>query len=132
MFREKLVLIVEDNAFIALDLSQAIEELDGRVAGPTAQVAEAVELLDSEEIAAAIVDCHLKDQDIVGLAGKLAEREVPFILQIETNLPEPMGTLHPDVPVLRKPIQPQTVMECLIAEMHKVAGRISYRFRNRN
>lgn len=120
MFRDRLVLIVEDNAFLALDLSQAIEELDGRVAGPTAHVSEAIELLDREDIAAAIVNCHLKGQDVVVLTGKLAERDVPFIFQVETNLPENVGALHPEVPVLRKPIQPQTVMECLIAEMHKV------------
>jgi CheY-like chemotaxis protein len=120
MFREKLVLIVEDNAFLALDLSQAIEELDGRVAGPTARVAEAIELLESEDIAGAIVDCHVKDQDVVMLADRLVERDVPFIFQIETKLPEAVGALHPDVPVLRKPIQPQMVMECLIGEMAKL------------
>lgn len=122
MFGDKMVLIVEENAFLALDLSQAIEELDGRVAGPTARVSEAIELLDSEEISAAIVDCHLKGQDVATLTDRLVEREVPFIFQIETNLPEAMGSLHPNVPVLRKPIQPQTVMECLIAEIHKVTG----------
>jgi hypothetical protein len=35
MFNDRSVMIVEDNVFLAFDLSQAIEELDGRVIGPT-------------------------------------------------------------------------------------------------
>ena len=73
MLEKKLVLVVEDNAFLALDLSEAIEDLDGLVAGPTNRVAHALELLDNEEIVAAIVDCHLVGQDVLVLAGRLAE-----------------------------------------------------------
>jgi CheY-like chemotaxis protein len=122
MFSKKLVLVVEDNAFLALDLSEAVEELDGLVAGPTNRVAHALELLDDGGIAAAIVDCHLEGQDVLMLAGKFAELEVPFIVHFETELPPTMTKLHPDVPKLRKPIQPQSVMECLLTEMEKSGG----------
>ena len=122
MFEQKLVLVVEDNAFLALDLSQAIEDLDGLVAGPTNRVAHALELLDNEEIVAAIVDCHLEGQDVLMLAGKLSELNVPFIAYVETDLPDAFANLHPQVPVLRKPVQPHSVMECLIIEMAKAAA----------
>jgi CheY-like chemotaxis protein len=122
MFGKKSVLVVENNAFLALDLSQAIEDLDGLVAGPTNRVAHALELLDDGGIAAAIIDCHLAGQDVLRLAGKLAELEVPFIVHFETELPDAMTRLHPEVPVLRKPVQPQSVMECLLTEMGKAAG----------
>ncbi len=122
MFQDKAVLVVEDNAFLGIDLSDAIEELDGRVVGPTNQVSQALELLDSEDIAAAILDCHIPGQDIVALASCLAERGVPFVIHVETELPETIGSLHPDVPVLRKPVQPAAVLACLLAEMHKVTG----------
>ena len=122
MLEKKLVLVVEDNAFLALDLSQAIEDLDGLVAGPTNRVAHALELLDNEEIVAAIVDCHLVGQDVLMLAGRLAELNVPFIAHVETELPDAFASLHPEVPVLRKPVQPQSVMACLLTEMGKVAA----------
>ena len=121
MLSKKLVLVVEDNAFLALDLSEAVEELDGLVAGPTNRVAHALELLDDGGIAAAIVDCHLEGQDVLMLASKLAELEVPFIVHFETELPLTMIELHPDVPKLRKPIQPQSSMEYLLAEMAKAS-----------
>ena len=122
MFDKKLVLVVEDNAFLALDLSQAIEDMDGLVAGPTNRVAHALQLLDNEEVVAAIVDCHLVDQDVLALAGKLAQLNVPFIVHVETDVPNAIANRHPEVPVLRKPVQPQSVLECLLTEMGKSAA----------
>lgn len=122
MFEDKPVLIVEDNAFLAVDLSEAIEELDGRVVGPTDRIAEALDLLDSEEIAAAIVNGHLADLDVFLLTSRLTQLGVPFVIQAESELPETIGFLHPEVPVLRKPIHPHTVLACLLNEMRKNGG----------
>jgi CheY-like chemotaxis protein len=122
MFDEKSVLIVEDNAFLALDLSEAIEELDGRVVGPTNHVAHALELLDSQKVAAAIVDGHLTDLNLVMLTCRLTQLGVPFVLQSENDLPQTIGFLHPEVPVLRKPIHPRAVLTCLLDEMCKIDG----------
>src|SRR5687768_4276243 len=122
MFGENAVLIVEDNVFLAVDLSEAIEELKGRVVGPTSRVAEALDLLDSQEIAAAIVDAHLADLDMFMLTSKLKQLGVPFVLQAENDLPETVSFLHPEVPVLRKPVQPGAVLTCLLDEIRKNGG----------
>lgn len=45
MFSEAPVLIAEDNVYLALDLSMAVEEMQGRVVGPASSVAEALTLL---------------------------------------------------------------------------------------
>lgn len=122
MFSDKPVLIVEDNVFLSVDLSEAIEEMDGRVVGPTNRVSQALELLDSEEVAAAIVDAHLADLDIFLLTSKLAQLGVPFVIQAESELPVTISFLHPDVPVLRKPVLPGAVLTCLLDEMRKNGG----------
>jgi CheY-like chemotaxis protein len=119
MFGDQPVLIVEDNVFLAVDLSEAIEELDGRVVGPTNLVADALQLLESHNIAAAIVDGHLADLNLVMLTCRLTQLGVPFVLQSESELPETLGFLHPEVPVLRKPVQPSAVLACLLAEIRK-------------
>lgn len=123
MFEDKPVLIVEDNAFLAVDLSEAIEELDGKVVGPTDRISEALDLLDFEEVAAAIVDGHLTDLDVFILTSRLKQLGVPFVIQAESELPDTVGFLHPEVPVLRKPIQPRAVLTCLLDEMHKNGGQ---------
>src|SRR5204863_3088594 len=122
MFSDTPVLIVEDNVFLAVDLSEAVEELDGRVVGPVNRVSHALELLDSEEVSAAIVDGHLDDVDVVMLTCKLTQLGVPFVIQAENELPETIGFLHPEVPILRKPIHPRAVLTCLLDEIRKNGG----------
>ena len=64
MLKGKAVLVVEDNVFLALDLASVIEDLEGRVVGPVATAAEALNLLRTEEVTAAVIDCDLVDVDV--------------------------------------------------------------------
>jgi CheY-like chemotaxis protein len=126
MFNDQSILIVEDNAFLALDLSVAVEELDGIVIGPASEVAQALRLLDSRDIAAAIIDCHLPGQDVSPLTALLAERRVPFVIHASGDLPDALCADHPGVPVLRKPLRPHMVIACLLVEMSKAEGYPMY------
>ena len=122
MFSEAPILIVEDNLYLALDLSSAVEELDGRVIGPASTIAEALTLLDRHHVTAAIVDCHLPDGHAAALAQKLVERRVPFVIHTATRLPDTISQLHPDVPVLIKPVQPKALLTCLLDEIRKAGS----------
>jgi len=121
MFRDKPVLIVEDNLYLALDLAAALEDCDARVVGPASSVAEALDLLDSDPIAAAIVDSHLDERNVAVLTRQLAARRVPFVIYTATPVPPAIKRDHPHVPVLLKPLQPRTVMSSLAVEMRKAA-----------
>jgi DNA-binding response OmpR family regulator len=119
MFSEAPVLIAEDNLYIALDLSNAVEDMDGRVVGPASTLAEALQLLRQNPVAAAILDCQLGDRDAVPLARMLARRRVPFVIHTAMPVPTIICALHPDIPVLVKPVQPKAVLTCLLDEMRK-------------
>ena len=68
------ILIVEDQAIIALDLESAVEEANGQVIGPTSTVREAMRLLQTNEVDAAILDANLPDGDVTPVAeGLIAE-----------------------------------------------------------
>ncbi len=120
MFSEAPVLIAEDNLYVALDLSNAIEDLDGKVVGPASTVAEALQLLEQHHVAAAILDCQLGEHDTSSLARVLAQRGVPFVIHTATPVSTTLAALHPEVPVLLKPLQPQAVLTCLLDEMRKL------------
>ena len=122
MFSEAPILIAEDNLYVALDLSNAIEEMAGRVVGPAATVDEALTLLDTRPVAAAIVDCHLGGDDAMPLARQLAERRVPFVIHTAIPPPPAVGRLQPNVPVLIKPLQSRAVLTCLLDEIRKANG----------
>jgi DNA-binding NarL/FixJ family response regulator len=53
------ILIVEDQAIIALDLESAVEESNGQVIGPASTVREALKLLHTNRVDAAILDANL-------------------------------------------------------------------------
>jgi len=121
MFGDKPILIVEDDAYWALDLSMAVEEWDGRVVGPVGTVAEALAILEDEQIAAAVLDANLADRDVTPVVILLAEKRVPFVIQTGTALPADLAEVYPNLPVLMKPSQPTIVLARLLNEM-KIAG----------
>jgi hypothetical protein len=125
MLGSKTILIVDENGYAALDLSEAIEELDGRVAGPVATHSETLTILDSTCICGAIVDCELAEaSDVVML---LTQREVPIVAQISASLPHGLGDLGDRASVLVRPVDPRTILETLLMEM----GRSEMRARIR-
>jgi hypothetical protein len=56
------------------------------------------------------------------LTSKLKQLGVPFVLQAESDLPQTVSFLHPEVPVLRKPVLPGAVLTCLLDEIRKNGG----------
>lgn len=117
MLASKSILVVEDNIYLALDLSWAIEDLDGKVLGPARTVAEGLALVGSEPVAGAILGCNLPDGDVLPLAEVLAMRQVPFVLHATAHLPADFPIHQLNAPVLVQPVQPQTVLERLLIEM---------------
>lgn len=98
-----LVLVVEDEPFIALDVALAIEDAHGEVAGPAASVAEALDLLKRRPVAAAILDVNLPDGDISPVVALLRGAGVPMILQTGVGAPAGLTARFPDLVVQIKP-----------------------------
>lgn len=117
VFANLPILIVEDECFVAMDLSDAIEAWDGRVIGPVATVAEALALVEIMPIAAAVLDAKLADRDVTPLAMRLAEKGVPFVIHTGTGVPDELAAELPNLPVVMKPNQPAIVLACLLNEI---------------
>src|SRR4051794_23221324 len=96
------ILIVEDQAIIALDLESAVEEANGQVIGPASTVREALHLLRASTVDAAILDANLPDGDVTPVAEELIDRGIPFV--ISTGVAIPLQLRHyPGLLVFRKP-----------------------------
>ncbi len=117
MFSFLPILIVEDEFLIALSLAEAVAELEGDVLGPVPTVREALQVLDSRQIAGAILDAKLLDRDVTPVALRLADTGIPFVMHTATGLPPEVAERWPDVPVLHKPVPPLTVAHRLWIEM---------------
>lgn len=117
MLSDKPILIVEDNVYLAIDLSNAVESLDGRVVGPVGNVADALSLVEEEAVAAAVLGFELPDGDVIPLARVLIDRRVPFVIHADNAIPEALSMLRPGIPVLIKPIEPRELVSVLANEL---------------
>jgi DNA-binding response OmpR family regulator len=75
-----LVLVLEDEALIALNLQDDLQDVGYDVAGPFTTCGAAQEWLQTETPDTAILDAALKDGPCREVALELSRREVPFLI----------------------------------------------------
>jgi CheY-like chemotaxis protein len=73
------ILVVEDEALVAIMVQDMLEELGFAVLGPAASVASALALLDGAAPAAAVLDCNLGSEKVWPVAERLSRDRVPFV-----------------------------------------------------
>jgi DNA-binding NtrC family response regulator len=112
------ILIVEDEPYIALDLAFAVEDAGGRPVGPVAGVREALALLETNEVAAAILDFNLSDGDILPVVERLAALGLPMILQTGVGIPPSVANCSSRLVVHNKPCRPKR----LVGELEEMLG----------
>jgi CheY-like chemotaxis protein len=97
------ILLVEDEAIIAIMIEDMLADLGCEVVGPAANVAEAARLARTEQLAGAFLDVNLGGASIYPVADLLSARQIPFVFVSGYGAggidPRFVGT-----PVLSKPI----------------------------
>jgi DNA-binding NtrC family response regulator len=115
------VLVVEDEALVAEDLSDTIREAEGVVVGPCPGNREARALLKGDTaIDAAVLDVNVSDGAVTPVLEALQARHIPTLVYTGGALPEDVRRRHPDLTVLAKPVRPAR----LIAELRRVSGKL--------
>lgn len=125
MFQAQAILIVEDEPFVAIELSDAVESLGGVVIGPFPRVSEALALLETAVVAGAILDVQLRDRDITPVALHLAGSNTPLVFHTGTGLPPDLAERFSDPAIVMKPTPAEIVAKRLWDEMQKATQRIS-------
>lgn len=72
------VLVVDDEALIAMMLSDLIVEYGHETVGPAHSESQALDLVATAEIDAAILDVTLGDHDCFAVAQALKDRGIPY------------------------------------------------------
>lgn len=109
---EPRVLIVEDEAVIAMALEMFLEELGAKVVGVAGNIQDALQKATSEDFDLAFLDINLNGQKAHVLPGVLERRRKPFAFV--TGYGE-QGVLeaHADAPVVAKPFSRGTISTAL-------------------
>lgn len=103
MIAGRRILIVEDEILVAGELADDIEEMGGLVAGPAYTVSDALELAETEDFDAAILDITLNGREVFPVSDVLRRRGVPFIFHTGTLKGPVALKLYDGVPVISKP-----------------------------
>jgi two-component system, response regulator PdtaR len=107
------VLVVEDEFFIALDLSDRLQEAGFLVAGPAAAVEEAMRLLDEAPCDVAVLDIHLGPRETSEpVAIELKARGIPF-LTVTGFTHEQRPIAYGRAPLLLKPVRGDELLATL-------------------
>lgn len=98
------VLVVEDEALVALELSCGLEDLGWSIIGPASSLETARALLrETDSIDAAVLDINVAGQLVYPLAHDLRGRGVPILFCSGYDAVDAGGRFA-DVPILSKPV----------------------------
>jgi len=98
------VMIVEDEALVALVLADHLTEFGLSVVGPCANVAEATAAVEANDLDAAILDVNLGKELVYPVAELLAKRGIPFVF-VTGYGPESIDRRFAHAAVLEKPVE---------------------------
>ncbi|MBP6029926.1 MAG: response regulator [Sphingobium sp.] len=96
------ILIVEDEAMIALMLEEYLDMLGHHVSGVAASIAEAEALIERGGIDLAILDCHLGGEEVWPVADRLMADGVDVILSSGGSIAA-LPPRYAACPMLQKP-----------------------------
>ncbi len=106
------VLVVEDEALIAMDLQWLLEEAGYRVLGPANSTAAAMALLDGDEPDVALLDVNLGRSDVFGVANELATRKTRVIF-LTGHTVQTLPVAHRHRPLVAKPYLPHILLQAV-------------------
>jgi PAS domain S-box-containing protein len=113
------ILIVEDEALLAMNLSEELGRLGWVIVGPASTLEEAEALIGRESsVDAAILDVNLAGESAHRLADLLRQRGMPFLFCTGYEEPDTQARFA-DVPVVRKPATAETVGAALAALLRR-------------
>jgi DNA-binding NtrC family response regulator len=112
------VLVVVDDAIMALDLQRLLHEAGYRVVGPATTVAEIQRMIQRGDIDCAIVDLDVDRRAPLPIADLLAFAGVPFVY-LTTGVLAPVPARHRQRPVVEKPF----TRESLLAAVEKAMAK---------
>jgi PAS domain S-box-containing protein len=107
------VMVVEDEALVAMVVSDALTDLGYQVAGPFSRPDEAIAAVKEGGISAAILDINLAGALVYPVADELLARGIPFVFVTGYGT-ESIERRFADIPVLQKPIERDALQRIFI------------------
>lgn len=121
------ILVVTDNASLALDAQRILRDAGYRAVGPAASADEAERLTSGRSTDGAVIDSHLANGAAAVIADRLAGGSVPFVWLADTRTDVPPA--HGLAPVVGKPLKGEELIRALeraMAWSHRIGANSFY------
>jgi CheY-like chemotaxis protein len=112
------VLVVEDDALLALDLDATLASRGCAVVGPFGTAAGAIAEVKRMAIDAAVLDLNLNGETSISVADALAGRDIPYLFLSGYDR-EVLPDTHKAAPLLRKPHRDMDLIRLLTRLLHR-------------
>lgn len=106
------ILVVEDEALVAMLIEDTLTDLGCEVVGPAASIGEALALVRDEAVDGATLDVNLGGEEAYAVAQTLEARGIRFIL-MSGYAPENLSGAYARWRVLQKPFSEQALARSL-------------------
>jgi CheY-like chemotaxis protein len=115
------ILVVEDEALIAMDLQALLEGAGYRVLGPANSSAKALALIEADEPDVALLDVNLGRSDAFEVATVLTERKAQVIF-LTGHSAHKLPPAHRHLPLVSKPYLPQVLLQAVEHALNQRRG----------
>ncbi len=120
------VLVVEDEALVALEIASVLSDAGFQVLGPAANVAQALDVLSRGPCDVGVLDVNLGPETSEAVAERLIEAGVPFVT-VSGYAPEQRPGVFAGAPFLGKPlVRPELLVaalsDCLATRAAQATG----------
>jgi PAS domain S-box-containing protein len=112
--RNGRVLLVEDEALVAMMMTDFLRDIGFHVIGPFGRVSDAIDAIAQEQPQAAILDINLRGELIYDLADELTGRGIPIVFVTGYGA-DAVDRRFADFPVLQKPVDSAALRRVLVA-----------------
>ncbi len=114
------VVVIEDEALLAMELEDQLRDLGCEIAGTAARLQQALDLAENGSFDLAFLDMNLFGERIDPVARRIADRDIPIIFI--TGYGE--RTLPPEVvaPVVDKPFTMEKLLPLISALLERRRG----------
>ena len=106
------VLVVEDQAPIALQMEDMLVESECEVVGPASRVGQALRLLSDNAVDAAVLDLNIAGELVYPVADALDARGLPYVFATGYS-PSDVADRYGHRPVLQKPFSRRVFLEAI-------------------
>jgi DNA-binding response OmpR family regulator len=111
--RDRRVLIVEDEALVAMLIEDGLSDAGAEIVGSVGTVSEALQIIErvthSGGLDAAVLDLNLAGESVTPVADQLAALGVPFLFATGYDAGHDTGG-HPAATVLHKPFNAERLV----------------------